>query len=606
MPSLPALTLPDTREFADARPWLASWCAARPDRSSMENIAELARYAGCSKAHMHQVIREERHLSPVHARALVPHLALPPEQASHLLECLVLPSLPPKLARARREGVLRTMAIAQDLPWGTSSEMVLERCPEPAIRHALAGALSAFEGDRPARPRLLAAAVPPLSGDQIDAATDHNSCWNRLAPRLLATGPGATGHAAWAQQGALSFAAEALLRLSASERDLRARVATVDEAAFLALDEECRWLETELVRLCDDVELRLPDRALFLTVQRLTAAGPFPGGASMGMPWVPPTVRLQGVDVPPAGARGEQGAGDGADPAAPSPVGHTWFPTWLKIWRAWRHSANLPCSDEWLARETGLSRSTIYDLATGAIRFGSAHVWAFAQAMRLDEAGQLALEGMAMVAQPDDPRARARLIHGLRTLGIQQGNRNLANEAYFVAAKWYADVIHRLAELPGFQAVPGWICRALKGRADWRACQEALDALAALGMLRLDARGQVVALATTAEVVGPLDRVALHELHLGLLRHFQAELDTGDPDLTSRAYALALPEKAVGALTRILASFDQRCAAALMAAADRQQAGAPMTRVIVLSRQLFPVFRARPKPRPRTPGPPKP
>lgn len=86
MPSLPDLTLPDPRRFTAGHVYLLEWCAAQPERSTAEKVAELARMAGCSPFNMQQVLVGKRALSVRCARALVGRLELEPEAAEHLLK----------------------------------------------------------------------------------------------------------------------------------------------------------------------------------------------------------------------------------------------------------------------------------------------------------------------------------------------------------------------------------------------------------------------------------------------------------------------------------------------------------------------------------------
>ena len=577
---------------------MAAWCAGQQGRSITEKIEELAGLADCSTTTILAVIRGERRLNLRCSRALVAGLDLPAEHGAHLLDIFELQHAPPRLAQARRQAVLERVALASGARSGPSTLLLEEGRSDASAVALLGSALEALEEDRPVDRTLLRGGVPAMTLQNLKDAANSPSCATRLGPRLVALhDPSASKTASLAHHGALSMARDGLMRLRAAERDFRSFVASCDEEGFLALEGPCRTYAEGLRALAEESELRPPSRVMLTQVQRLVAAGPFPAGAFQGdLRWRRPTVEFSPLDRPlphpPLSAHGL--SVDGAAPARPHPTGITWFPTWVAIWRAWATAAGQECSDTWLAQKTGLPRATVYDLSMGVARFDSRHVFAFLAAFGLegDKEAQLALEGMAMVAMcGNDVERAAILLSTLRGLGLKRGVRNLAAESYFLESNWYSKVIANLPELPGFQPLHGWICRAMKGRLSWTAVQEVLDALAATGMFRRDADGRTVVAADVVRIEGPHNAASQYELFTGMLSLFRAELDNRDPDLTLNTWLMALPEQALPRLTRLNETWTTSVRNVLMAAQERRVRGAPMDRVVVISRQSFPLFR---------------
>lgn len=585
--------------------YLAEWCAAQPDRGGHEKIEELARMAGCSTTTITQVIRGERRLSVPCARDLVRQLGLPADQAAHLLELFELQHAPPRTAQARRQAVLDTVSGVSGAGSGASNALLEDERSDECVVAALAPALAALEGDRPALRTLLRSAVPAMALHHLSAAAQAPSTHRRLGPRFVELAPPSEGRAAaLAHHGALSFAADGLLRLRAAERDFRCFCASLDEEGFAALDEPCRNHVEAQRALSEDAEARLPRAVLLHQIQRLVAAGPVPQGASSGeVRWRRPAVELPLLGDP-APTLGRPPAG------RPHPAGVTWFPTWVALWRAWAEQAGQPCSDAWLAERTGLPRSTVYDLCMGTMRFTSRHVFGFLEAMGLsgDRSAQIALEGMAMVAMGSgDLHLQATLLPALREMGLRRGARHAEAEAHHVQSNWHARVVYNLPDLPGFQPLAGWICRAMKGRVDWGASQQALDALLGLGVLRRDADGRTVVVEPEVLLEGPHSAAAQYALYRGLLGLCRVELDRRDPDLTLNTYMVALPDQAMPRLQRLSEAWDRAVFAVLRAAQERRRRGAPMDRVVLISRQRLPLFRLpaakRAPPRARPHGP---
>lgn len=596
MSALHLPTLPDVRAYIEPSAWLAEWCAAQPERSTKDKVRELARFAGCSETTMHYVLRGERQLSPACAEALVPALRLPPEQAEHLKGIFELPFLPPRLARARREQLLGALASQSGLSWGDSGALIEDAPPEAATIAALSHGWAALEGDRSPVGRLLRCAIPPITREQLEIAVERDDEAETLAPRLARVRPpGATPHSALAHQGLLAFATDALLRVPSGQRWYQLFICTADAQANVAIEAACRRREAAIAELCHEAELRPADQVLAVLTQRLVVAGPFPAGASTQERWkdpfpLPPL--LAPVPESPPGP-----------PGRPHPTGITWFPTWIRVWRAWASAADHPCSDAWLAAQTGMSRSSIYDLCAGLTRFSSEHVFPFLAAFGFerDRAAQLALEGMAMVAAPGDLRRRAGLVAGLRALGIERGERHLATESHFVNSRWYVPALVALTQVPGFQPVPGWISRAFKGRIDPQAAREALAALGHVGLLRQDGAARVVIDETNRWIEGPHPALALFEVHHGLLKQLRGELDAREPDLQPDALLVGLPDKAMPRFQAIQERWRDevwqivelgRATLGQPAMPERVMPDrAPSDRVLIVSTQTFPLYR---------------
>lgn len=590
--ALPSSGMPDPRDFADYASYLVEWCAAQPARSPTEKVKELAGFAGCSATQMHYVLRRARQLGAAQGRALTRCLDLSAEAADHLIGLFELPELPTRLARARREALLSDMAAGQGRVWGTPNALVDERPHDAAVLGGIAAAAAVFEGDLPSLHQLLEAAVPPVSVATLEAALAGAAQGERLAPRLARLPSPSLNPAAgaWAHQGLLSFASDALLRLGQAERDVRAFTTSLDEEGFVALEAIDRRVEADLVALAEDAELRVPTTVSALLTQRLTVAGPYPAGASAGeLRWREDTVALPPIAAAPAPAPIDP---DRRALALPHPAGSTSFPAYLAAWRAAARAVGLPWSDRWLATQTGLPPSTLHDLASGATRFTSDYASCFYKPLRLekDPLGQMALAGMALVAAPDDLRQKARTIHHLTGLLPSGGTPPAASDAHFLQSQWYVGALCALGALGGFFAHPGWVCRALRGRVDWRTAEQALQVVARVGLLRRAPDGQVVCMDPLVRLEGPHRAVAQFELHEGILTLMRAELNERSPDLRLGGWLLAHPDAADKRLKRILVEWDAGTRLALTDAEQRRARGEPMDRVVMISRHLFPVF----------------
>lgn len=591
--ALPSSGMPDPRDFADYASYLVEWCAAQPARSPTEKVKELAGFAGCSATQMHYVLRRARQLGAAQGRALTRCLDLSAEAADHLIGLFELPELPTRLARARREALLSDMAAGQGRVWGTPNALVDERPHDAAVLGGIAAAAAVFEGDLPSLHQLLDAAVPPVSVATLEAALAGAAQGERLAPRLARLPSPSLNPAAgaWAHQGLLSFASDALLRLGQAERDVRAFTTSLDEEGFVALEAIDRRVEADLVALAEDAELRVPTTVSAVLTQRLTVAGPYPAGASAGeLRWREDTVALPPIAAAPAPAPIDP---DRRALALPHPAGSTSFPAYLAAWRAAARAVGLPWSDRWLATQTGLPPSTLHDLASGATRFTSDYASCFYKPLRLekDPLGQMALAGMALVAAPDDLRQKARTIHHLTGLLPSGGTPPAASDAHFLQSQWYVQVICALATLDGFRAHPGYVCRLLGGRIDWAAAEAALKMLGRLRLLCRDDHGRAVVVEPSHRVEGPHQSVAQFELHDGLLTLNREELGVRSRDLHVNAWLLAHPDAADRRLKRIIEQWDADVRAVLADAERRRKSGALLDRVVVVTRQLFPVFR---------------
>lgn len=579
--------MPDPRDYVDYASYLLDWCAAQPDRSTTEMVVELATFAGCSPTQMHYALRRERQLTLAQGRGLVPHLRLPGPQAAHLLNLFELPELPTALARSRREKLLHEMAESQGLSWGTPTALVEDHPGDGALTAALAAGLAAFELDRPTLPQLLEAVVPPASMAILAAAATSPAPTSRVAPRLLRLGD--PDQAAAAHQGLLGCAGDALLRLGSQDRDVRAFTTSLDEHGFTACEANDRRLEADLAELARDSELRVPTELSAVLTQRLIVAGPFaPRGPEADPGWRADTVPLPRLEAPAPTAPQE-----GRPLGLPYPVGATSFPAFMASWCASARALGLPYSERWLATSTRLPPGTVHDLVVGTVRFTADHAPFFYKALGLerDPVGQLALAGMALAAAPDDLRQQAKIIHHLRSMGAQRGVVHAASDAHYVQSQWYAWAIAALASLGGLRAHPGRISRALGGRIDWKTAETTLTILGRLSLVGLDADECVVALTPSQRVESPHSAVALFEQHLGLLNLIRSELGQGCRDLRQSAWVLAQPKAADTRVRRALAQWDADTRETLDAAEQRRKAGARMDRVVLITRQWFPLFR---------------
>ena len=581
----PSFVPPDARDYLSVSLYLTDWCAAQPERGIEDKIDELAGYAGCSSPHMRYVVEGDRRLGLPSARKLVARLGLPPEQHDHLIRLFEQPFVPLKLARARREQLLATVAKHQGLPWGAAGSLVADTQPDDAVVAALALVFASLDGDRPDDRDLEQGLIPPVTPAQLRAALDRPSAGTRLGARLWSPPPLPTQAGRQITAALLGFARDALLRLEPQDIDFHSFTATLDAEGSAALAEVCRWFEGELRTLCDASDLRVAQRVMVVLTQRLTVAGPFPPGARGD--------EVGWVDLPlpiPELAEGEA-ASDSAVPR-PHPIGDCWFPSWVKRWRAWAKAQGLPTSDTWLSQETGLPRATVHDLCVGTTRFSSDHVYPFLKAFGLekDKAAQVAFEGMAMAVQKDDPRQHAKVIAALRAMGAEQDKRVANTEAYFVRSQWYCQAILQLMDLEGSRALPGLICRDFGGRVDWTAAREALIALGVVGLLRRAGKGRVITVEREVRVDGPHAQIAQTELYLGMLGLYQAELRHMPPDYHPEAYVLALPDRARPTYEALLRQRLERIDAVLQAAEQRRKAGVPMDRVVLISQQSFPIL----------------
>lgn len=392
------------------------------------------------------------------------------------------------------------------------------------------------------------------------------------------------------------------MRLHHTEREVFSVTATMDEEGFLAYEARCRRLDQELYQLAAEAELRPAERVVAVLSQRLGVAGPLPTDPSaQALRWPARRVKLPRVDGPPA----PLAPAPSPDlPPRPHPLGVTHFPTYIRLLREWGKAAGQSFSDSDLAAVTDLSRPAIYDLCTGSTRFSSEHIYRFIPAFGLegDRAGQLALEGMAMVAGEPSPLEKSRLLHALRELGLSQGVRTLAADTHYVESRWWARVIYAMGDLAGFQPVGDWICRVTRGRVQPAGADEAVEVLGALGLMAEDERGRVVT-PPWVRLDGPHRVSSLHALYAETFELLRAELDQRSPDLQLDAHVLALPEKAMPRLMRLAAEWREGVRADLLAAQARHAAGRPLDRVVIITQAVFPVFRlplARKKGAPRS------
>ena len=588
------MSLPDPRAFTVPADYLNAWCAAQPERDPQDLVADLASYAGLSWSHMRLVLAGGRTLALSAVAGLVKGLALPDDQAEHFRRAAELQHAPARTSLPLRQEVWKAFARAHGLPIDGCSTLLGEVQPPELAQAALAPALATLEDGPPPPKTLVKCAVVPLNHASVTAALPAVAAWkeSRVAPRLVALPPPTRDMAAlltW--QGMLGWAREALVRLPADQREYRTFTASVDEQGFQAIQALIRGFRARLEALAEAAEWLPEERVLAVLIELLPLAGPVVGGeGSRVWRWQKPDFSLPPLEGEPTATTPSTPPGE--EPMPPL-AGQTHFPTWLKLWRLWRTRREEEHSDGYLARRTGLSRTAIYDISSGLVHFGSQHVPLFLSALKLERDPNAArvLEGMARIEARQHPEHQAKLVAAQRLHGLEQGVRWLPTEAHFAQSRWYVHATMRLAELPSFQAVPGWVSRAFAGRITWTAAEEALVVLGHLGLLRERADGIAVPAEPDVKVHGPHTELALFELHDGILKLTQSELGFGDAAPELHGAVLTLPEKAMPRLKVILDTFRAEVRTALLDAEARRQAGVPMSRVILLSWQSFQVLR---------------
>ena len=593
------MSLPDTREFTVPVDYLNAWCASQTDRDTQDLVADLASYAGFSWAHMRGVLAGDRPMAMSAVPGLVRGLQLPDDQAEHFRRMAELQHAPARSSLPLRREVWAAFAEAHGLPWDGCSALLSEVQSPTLTEAALAPALAALEDGLTPPKTMVKCAVVPVVHSSVAAALPQIAGWkkHRIAPRLIAVpSPGEGGGSLLTWQGLLGWAREALVRLPADQREYRTFTAAVDEPAYQAISALCRGFRARLVSLAEDAELLPEERLVGVLIELLPLAGPVVGGdESRVWAWRKPE-----FDLPPLEAAGE------SDPVAPGPPtvapgeepmptlpGQTHFPTWLKLWRAWRDRRGEEHSDGYLARRTGLSRAAIYDLSSGTVHFGSQHVPLFLHALKLetDPHAPRVLEGMARIAARQHPEHQAKLVAAQRSHGLEHGVRVLTTEAHFARSQWYVQATYILAQLQSFQAVPGWVSRALMGRITWKGAEEALIVLGQLGLLRVRPDGVAVPVEPKERVEGPHVNLASFELHDGVLRLLQSEIGFGDAASNVHGHLMALPERAMPRLKKNIDEFGAEVRAVLVGAEERRAGGVPMTRLIQISWQCFQAFR---------------
>ena len=592
------MPLPDTREFTVPVDYLNAWCASQPERPTQDLVADLASYAGFSWSHMRFVLAGDRPMAMSAVPGLMKGLELPEDQAEHFRRMAELQHAPARSSLPLRREVWAAFAEAHGLPWDGVSALLSEVQSAALTEAALAPALAALEDGLTPPKTMVKCAVVPVVHASVSAALPQIEGWkkHRIAPRLIAVpSPGEGAGALLTWQGLLGWAREALVRLPADQREYRTFTAAVDEPAFQALSALCAGFRARLVSLAEDAELLPEERLIGVLIELLPLAGPVVGGdESRVWAWRKPDFDLPPLDPedPSTSAERDPVLAPGEEPM-PTLPGQTHFPTWLKLWRAWRARRGEEHSDGYLARRTGLSRAAIYDLSTGTVHFGSQHVPLFLRALKLegDRHAPRVLEGMARIAARQHPEHQAKLVAAQRSHGLEHGVRVLTTEAHFARSQWYVQATYILAQLQSFQAVPGWVSRALMGRITWQGAREALITLGQLGLLRGRPDGVVVPVEPKERVEGPHTRLAAFELLDGVLRLLQSEIGFGDASTRVHGHLMALPERAMPRLMRNIDEFGAEVRAVLVAAEERRSAGVPMTRLVQISWQCFQTFR---------------
>lgn len=593
----------DVRCFADVIAYLNEWCAEHPERTTFKSIEELARFAGCSWGLMARVLDRKTRLSLSFVGGLTVGLGLEGESAVHLRQLAELQFAPPEQAMQLRLEIWKRFGQSFGLPWEEAAAQLHEPLANEHAIAALGPALAALGDEAPAPKRLVARSIVPLREDQIAAATASLAAWEayRTAPRLVALPPptDAASTALW--QGVLGRTIETIGRVQPGQMRCWTAVASVDGEAEAALKKTDGRLYAKLEALAAEAELRPANRLVWVLFQQLPLTSPQrvpePNGPLRWYRTDGVLRALQHAD------KGEKTMESAALPStaptkraargsatAPLPLGYLDFPTYLAAWRAWRALRREQHSEGFIARVAGLTPATVHDLAHGRTRLGPQHTPGFIKLFGIAEdlECQAALEGMSQIVAGHGPEVQGKLALTLRHMGAQRQRRHPDTEAWFVRSRWYALAIHLLAELPGFQPSTGRIGRALLGRVTWTAIEEALVALATLGLLRQEPDGTVVAADPGAAVKGALAEQAQFQLHTGALRLYRAELDLGEVSLGLSGRVLALPDKALPYLDRYLDEFYAELRAILTDAEARRQAGAPMDRLVLLSYQAFP------------------
>lgn len=588
--------------FAFPTLWLNAWCLAQPDRPTAESIAELAGYAGCSPRLMTQILNEERQLQLRHAEGLIVGLGLGEDAARHVRAITTISRASPAEAARLVIQIREAQARALGIPWEAPEGHLEDRLPRAFSTAALGAALAALGPERaqasPLGPRI----VLPLRPEQLQEARPERHA--PIAPRLVELGSPMEPHPAAVWHGLMGWAREALT-YAQSHRKYVSFVGAIDAQAELQLREIGRNQRARLVELsCRHAQAPASVvLGLLFEHDRLVTA---PRSAPLGqrLYW-----RRPGELLLPQDEEDTDETPMSAPPPIPrppsgdvQPLGYLDLPSCIFAWRKSRKARNKPCSDGYIARRTGLPKSSAQDLVRGRVRFGPQHVEPFARLFEVtDDPAQLeALQAMADLNRVrKDPAWVARIATAQRRAAAERGIRRPETEAWFVASRWYPRVIHAMASLEGFEPSTGWIGRGLHGRITWDAAEQALHALNTLDMLREGPDGRVYGVSPAQEGVHRKLGVEFEQLNDSLLGLLKSELVYFEDDLSLQGYVLALPDDALPDLQALLQRAEDEVWRVMDDAEQRRQRGQPMDRVVLVAWQQFPLLhRLSPRRRP--------
>lgn len=598
------MTGPDPRLFTTPAEYLNAWCRCHEDRTTDQNTAILARFAGCSERLMLQILNGARELQRKHVPGLCAGIGLEGEAATHLERVTRLRHVDGEEAVALLKQIWGSYAEVHGLPWDAASSQLGENVPHVLSVAALGPALAALAGERVKAKTLVKRAVVPVSSQQIIEACPVG--FPVIAPRMVELPSPETPAAARIWHGWLSWAGAAVPRRSKHRRYVR-YVAALDALASVELQENRRTLREDLMALAMMAEAGPANRLVAVLYEEIDLVPPIRAAASdAAMRWQRPAILL-----PPAIDGDTTSCVMETDPATAAtlkssyagrvkPLGFLDMPSCLRRWRSMQKANKRPHSDAFLARRTGLPRTTVQDIAHGRTGFRAPHVPAFVRLFEVenDQEQQAALWAMAELSEPAQaPQVASKLAITLRSMAANHGVRLPETEAWFVRSRWYAQAIHVMGQLRRFEPSTGWICRAMHGRITWKAAEEALHALNTLGLLREDAAGRVFSVEPVHDEELPLAEYGSFELTQGILQLVRSELEILDGQQRLSGFVLALPEAAMPRLMDLLERGRDRVLAALGGAEARRLAGAPMDRVTLYAWQAFSQFQDLTSPR---------
>lgn len=166
-----------------------------------------------------------------------------------------------------------------------------------------------------------------------------------------------------------------------------------------------------------------------------------------------------------------------------------------------------------------------------------------ATALGLSEGEQTGFVSLVAHTQSTDPVLRRETLEEFLTHAARYGRTgriDRARLAYF--ANWYIPVVHSMASLKGFRADPYWICDHIVPTIAPAEASRALEALSDLGVLSVDARGQVQLNERRVETVPELRSLLIREYHRTMIGLANRSLDTWPPESrTTSAVTITVP-----------------------------------------------------------------